>query len=260
MAASGRAPLSGPGRFCTIDLMLKNRKLNFLILSAALAFSACGGVKPVARGPEHKSQAAEHVYYVNPEPFKTARFAPPPAPGSLEQQADIAGLLAWQNKRTQADCAKAARTADEDYDAFWGANSPFPEPQPAALKEFFGRLASDLEASLNRMKTRYQRPRPFMAYAEAQPCIKKPKSFSYPSGHTVFSRVYAGVLTDIIPQRQAEFYAKADEIAQDRVIGGVHYPADIAAGKVFADMYLLELRKSEDYRNDIQKLRELLKK
>ena len=238
--------------------MLKKR-LDLLVLSAALALAACGGV-PVARGPEHKNQAAERVYYVNPEPFRTAVFPPPPAPGSMEQQADIAAVLAWQNKRTEADCAKAARTSEENYDAFWGANSPFPEPPPAALKEFFGRLASDLEASLNRMKKRYQRPRPFMAYAEAQPCVKKPKSFSYPSGHTIFSRVYAGVLTDIVPERQGEFYAKADEIAQDRIVGGVHYPADIAAGKVFADMYLVELRKSQDYRNDIQKLRELLKK
>ncbi|MDD2804065.1 MAG: phosphatase PAP2 family protein [Elusimicrobiales bacterium] len=238
---------------------MKFKKTQLLLAAAALALGACGP-KPAVRGPEHQSQAAPKVYYVNPEPYKSLRFAPPPAPGSLEQQADIAGVLAWQNKRTEEDCARARRTADEDYDAFWGGRSPFPEPPPAELKEFFVRLAGDLEASLGKMKKRYLRPRPFMAYSEAQPCIKKPKSFSYPSGHTVFSRVYALVLADIVPDRKAEFFAKADEIAQDRVIGGVHYPADIAAGKAFGDLYFGELQKSEAYRRDIERLRALLAK
>lgn len=238
---------------------MKPDQIRFILLSAVLALAACGGNKQV-HGPEHKSQAAEKVHYVDPAPFKTLRFAPPPAPGSMEQQADISGVLAWQNKRTEADCEKARRTANEDYDAFWGAKNPFPEPPPAELKEFFERLAGDLEASLNKMKKRYQRPRPFMAYSEAQPCIKKPKSFSYPSGHTTFSRVYARVLADIMPDRQDEFLAKADEIAQDRVIGGVHYPADIAAGKAFGDLYHAELKKSAAYQKDVEKLRSLLAK
>lgn len=238
---------------------MKPPKIKFLLLSAVLVLAACGGHKQV-RGPEHKNQAEPKVYYVNPEPFRSLPFAPPPAPGSLEQQADIAGVLAWQNKRTEADCAKAKRTADEDYDTFWGGKSPFPEPLPAAVKEFFERAAGDLEASLNKMKKRYQRPRPFMAYAEAQPCIKKPKSFSYPSGHTTFSRVYARILGDVVPDRLGEFLAKADEIAQDRVIGGVHYPADVAAGKAFGDIYFGELRKSEAYRKDIERLHALLAK
>jgi acid phosphatase (class A) len=238
---------------------MKLNKIRFILLATALALAACGGHKPV-RGPEHKSQAEPKVYYVSPEPFRSLPFAPPPAPGSMAQQADIAGVLAWQNKRTEADCARAKRTADEDYDAFWGGKSLFPEPLPAEVKEFFGRAAGDLEASLTKMKKRYQRPRPFMAYSEAQPCIKKPKSFSYPSGHTTFSRVYARVLGDLAPDRLAEFLAKADEIAQDRVIGGVHYPADVAAGKAFADLYFAELQKSEAYRKDIEKLRALLAK
>ena len=238
---------------------MKTSKIKFLLLSAALALAACGGNKAV-HGPEHKSQALAKIYYVNPEPFRSLRFAPPPAPGSLEQQADLSGVLAWQNKRTEGDCAKAKRTADEDYDAFWGGKSPFPEPPPTELKEFFVRLAGDLEASLEKMKKRYQRPRPFMAYAEAQPCIKKPKSFSYPSGHTLFARVYAAVLADLVPERKAEFSAKADEISLDRVIGGVHYPADVAAGKAFGDIYFAELQKSEAYRKDIEKLRALLAK
>jgi len=232
------------------------RKTLLSLVFAALALGACAP-KPLVTGPAPVRPA---YYYVEAGPFETLTFPPPPAPGSMEQQADIAAVLAWQNKRTDEDCARSARTSLEDYDAFWGARSPFPEPLPAEVKEFFARLSSDLETALNNMKNRYQRPRPYMAYSEAQPCIQKYKGFSYPSGHSVYSRVYADVLTDIVPERKAEFFAKADAIALDRVIGGVHYPADIAAGKVFGDLYHAELLKSEAYRKDIEKLKALLVK
>ena len=49
----------------------------------------------------------------------------------------------------------------------------------------------------------------------------------------------------------------ADEIAQDRVIGGVHFSTDIAAGKVFGDLYHNELLKSEAYKRDIERMKAL---
>jgi len=229
-------------------------KKQLVFIFAALSLGAC------AHAPTAVTEQApvQQVYYVNAEPFKTMQFAPPPAPNSMQQQADIAAVLSWQNKRTEADCAKSSQTSVSDYDSFWGAKSPFHEPLPAAVKEFFVRLASDLGAAVENMKNRYQRPRPYMAYSDAQPCINKARGFSYPSGHAVFSRVFADVLTDIIPERKPEFFAKADEIARDRVIGGVHYPADITAGKTFGDLYHAELVKSEAYQKDIAKMKTLL--
>ncbi|MDD5209002.1 MAG: phosphatase PAP2 family protein [Elusimicrobiales bacterium] len=231
-------------------------KKQSLLIFAALALGACAHNQPELTG----QQPAQQAYYVNAEPFKSAQFSPPPVPGSMQQEADIAAVLSWQNKRTEADCAKSRRTSEETYDSFWAGKSPFPEPLPAEVKNFFERLASDLGKADRNMKERYRRPRPFMAYPEAKPCIKKPESFSYPSGHALYSRLFASVLADIVPDRRSEFFAKADEIARDRVIGGVHYPADITAGKAFADIYHDELLKSEAYRKDIEKMKALLLK
>ncbi|MDO8805521.1 MAG: phosphatase PAP2 family protein [Elusimicrobiota bacterium] len=231
-------------------------KKQLVFILAALALGACAHKPPAAPGQAQVQQ----VYYVNAEPFKSMLFNPPPVPGSMQQESDIAAVLSWQNKRTEADCAKSSRTSVANYDSFWGAKSPFPEPLPAGAKEFMERLSSDLGAAVENIKNRYQRPRPYMAYSEARPCINKSKGFSYPSGHAAFSRVFAKVLTDIVPDRSAEFFAKADEIARDRVIGGVHYPADITAGKAFADLYHAELLKSEAYQKDIAKMKALLVK
>jgi len=231
-------------------------KKQLILVLAALALGACAHKQTVSS----TLPPAEQVYYVDAGPFKSLQFNPPPVAGSMQQEADIAAVLSWQNKRTEADCAKSRRTSEETYDSFWAGKSPFPEPLPAAVKEFFDRLASDLAKADKNMKERYQRPRPFMAYPEAKPCIKKPHSFSYPSGHALYSRLFAAVLTDIIPERRAEFFAKSDEISRDRVIGGVHYPADITAGKAFADLYHAELVKSAAYLKDIEKMKALLVK
>jgi acid phosphatase (class A) len=89
--------------------------------------------------------------------------------------------------------------------------------------------------------------------------MKKSKGYSYPSTHAAISRVFAHVLTDIIPLRKAEFFAKSDEIARDRVIIGVHYPSDIAAGKDLGDMYHSRLLESEAYRRDLSRIKSLMK-
>lgn len=100
----------------------------------------------------------------------------------------------------------------------------------------------------------------------AAPCpgpnsgIKKGGGYSYPSSHAAISRVFAAVLADIAPERKAEFFAKADEIARDRVIIGVHYPADIAAGKDLGDLFHSELLKSETYLQDLKRVKTLLLK
>lgn len=235
--------------------MVKKKNLIPLLLTLALSLGACG----------HKSlmtaeqPAARAVHYVSPDIFRTAVFPTPPAKDSMEEQADLAGVLAWQNKRTEEDCARARRTEKEEYEAYWGAANPFGGAVPPEFKEFFDRLASDFEEALDVMKDRFRRPRPFVTHPEAEPCLKKKKSFSYPSGHASASRVTAEVLSDIVPGRRGEFFSKADEIARDRLVGGAHYPADVEAGKAFGDMFHGELEKSEAYRKDVAKLKALVK-
>ena len=236
------------------------RKTRFGLAFAALAFAGCSS-PTVNIALKRLHLISQRVNYVEAEQFKTLEFAPPPAMDSDAQKADLAAIMDWQKKRSEADCAKANLTAAADYDFFWDAKSPFPEPLPDEVEKFFARLSLDLDSAVTNMKERYGRLRPYKAYpGQAQPCADKSWGYSYPSGHSTYSRVYADVLTDIVPGRRAEFFAKADEIAQDRVIGGVHFPTDIAAGKVFGDRFHAELLRSEAYRKDIEKIRTFLVK
>ncbi|OGS15027.1 MAG: hypothetical protein A2234_11695 [Elusimicrobia bacterium RIFOXYA2_FULL_58_8] len=236
------------------------RKRYLMLVLAALAVAGCSNPSvDIALRRAHL--VSQRVYYVPAAQFATAEFAPPPAPDSDAQKADIAAILDWQARRTAADCAGAGRTADTTYVSYLAPKNIFPAPLPPEVKGFLGRLAADLDSATGNMKMRYRRPRPYDAYpGQAVPCIKKSSSYSYPSGHTIFSRVFALVLADVLPGRRDEFLKEADAIALDRVIGGVHYPTDIAAGKVFAGQFYAELLKSPGYREDIEKIKTFLVK
>lgn len=56
------------------------------------------------------------------------------------------------------------------------------------------------------------------------------KKFSYPSKHTLVSYALMGVLSQLEPQRSAEYRWMSDEISYSRLYAGGHYPSDVAAG------------------------------
>ena len=87
------------------------------------------------------------------------------------------------------------------------------------------------------------------------PADDSKEGLSYPSGHATISRIEALVLADLVPARRAELLARADEIALSRVIGGVHHPSDIEAGKRLAETLYAVYRKSPAFRRELETLR-----
>ncbi len=62
--------------------------------------------------------------------------------------------------------------------------------------------------------------------------IKKPLSYSFPSGHTTSSFAVAGVLAKYFKDYALEFFSLASLIAFSRLYLYVHYPTDILAGAI----------------------------
>lgn len=182
-----------------------------------------------------------------------------PADGSYEDREDFRVLLDWQARRTAAQCNAAKAEMSHSYDVFFGAISPFGSPAPAPVKEFFKNVANDSVAAHKYLKDVYQRERPFVRDARIKPCLPKVQGLSYPSGHSTMARLFALILSDLVPARRAEFLAKADESALFRVIGGVHHPTDTAAGKALAEALYKELRQRPDFKSDMAALRPLLR-
>src|SRR4051794_25770915 len=135
---------------------------------------------------------------------------PPPAPGSPADRADLAALLAVQAARTPA--MEAAAHADTEETVFRFLAGMGITPDPAALPataSLFARLHADESALVGPVKRRWHRPRPFAASPAVRPCVTRPWSTSYPSGHAAFAYAAAEALADILPEWQDAIRARA---------------------------------------------------
>ncbi|MGG5820833.1 phosphatase PAP2 family protein [Falsiroseomonas sp. HW251] len=79
-------------------------------------------------------------------------------------------------------------------------------------------------------KHAYNRPRPATVEPGLEVVGTTPPSPSYPEEHAVAAAVAAEVLTYVFPQRAARFAQMADEAARMRLLAGVAFPSDVAAG------------------------------
>ncbi|MBI5883930.1 MAG: phosphatase PAP2 family protein [Elusimicrobia bacterium] len=208
------------------------------------------------RAPAVEAGSAPESYYLDEKNLPSLGwFPPPPQRGSAADQEDFKALHAWQDDRTAMQCAAAAYEENPTYGNFFGDISPLPEPLPPHAAVFFLRVSADAGLADWLLKKRFQRPRPFLVDSTLWPCIGKPKGYAYPSGHATLSRLFGLILSDLAPRRKAEFLARADEAALNRVIGGVHHPSDIEAGKLLGDELLKLLKKSHDFNVDLDALR-----
>lgn len=179
-------------------------------------------------------------------------IGPYPAKGSAEEAADFAELFRWQETRTEEECKYAASQEKATFEImFKGLLS---SDQISRIRPFI--LANYAESGINMAvaKTIYKRPRPFRYNPAITPCIDLPSSYAYPSGHTATAQAFGRMLSKIYPDRSAEFMKRADEVAQNRVIGGVHHPSDIVAGKKMGDYLAKRIISSKAFQIGLKNL------
>ncbi len=214
---------------------------------------------PEASAPVAASRAASSAGYLTTAQEAITDFPPPPAVGSAEDKADLAAVLQWQKDRTPGQCAAAKAQSDQSFVSFFGDVSPFAKPLPAAVGAFFKRVSDDSGNTNRYIKKIYQRERPFLRSSELNPCLGRAQGFSYPSGHATDSHLFGLILSDLLPRQGAIFMRNADQAALNRVIGGVHHPLDVEAGKRLGDRLYKEMLKNPAFVADMQALRQYLR-
>jgi len=200
------------------------------------------------------------TYYISAAEQEFPDFPPPPADGSPADLSDLQGVRDWQIKRSTAQCAAANAAARASFTEFFADISPFPSPLPGKAKEILDRVKKETDGAAAGVKDMFGRPRPFLRAPDLNPCLGRIGGKAYPSGHAAISRVLALLLADLVPARRGEFLSRADAAALDRVIGGVHHPADIEAGKLLGDRLYAAYSRSPAFKADMSALRGLLKK
>jgi len=177
---------------------------------------------------------AAEAFFVNPDQINmTALLAPPPVVGSPVQQAEIQQLLALQNSRTPEQAAFAQADAERSVFRFADVFGPaFTAEKCPKTLVLFTKARKNADAIIDPAKAFWNRPRPYVSSADIHPCVPKPDNASYPSGHSTFASMTAVLLTAMVPEKQTEIFARAGLYRDNRLIGGAHYPSDVAKGAI----------------------------
>jgi acid phosphatase (class A) len=210
--------------------------------------------------------AAQLVAYAAPEAGRYLKAADidlrqlipdSPANDSLATRADLETMINVQQRRT-AEQVMAAVIFDKqeifqnnDVIGAWFTAKNL--PQTAA---FFAQVAADRFAISSKGKEYWNRPRPPLIDARVKPVIALPTSGAYPSGHTTQAFVNAALLAEIFPDLRDALREHARQVAWSRVIAGVHYPTDTAAGQMLGERLAQEFLKNPEVRQTLARLRD----
>jgi hypothetical protein len=97
--------------------------------------------------------------------------------------------------------------------------------------EYLGTIVDDLGALVVQLKSHYQRPRPFQVAYYTQQSLNpyetiSGQSPSYPSGHAIQALFIFNVIAYHYEDRKEELLKLAKQVADSRIILGIHYPSD----------------------------------
>ena len=188
---------------------------------------------------------ADDIRIFTPETIRQM-IGPHPAKDSVEESREFAILADYQRTRTTEQCRLAAKEESANLvTLFANEGGPLSKTEARILSIRFLQAYASAGINIYLAKSLYDRPRPYVANPELTPCIDKESSSAYPSGHTALARMFARLLSRIYPEREDAFMKRADEVAMNRVIGGVHHPSDIVAGKKLGDAMAEEVDDEE---------------
>jgi acid phosphatase (class A) len=167
-------------------------------------------------------------------------------------------MLYLQASRTTADVIRCRSEADITFAAFADVlGDDFKErllPQTAALLQ---QVQVDNRAVLADAKKNWNRVRPRLADPRIHPCVKlKSEDASYPSAHASQGIIWASILSEIYPDHRDQLMARGEQIGQDRIIGGVHYPSDVRAGRQIGEAIVKKLMDNSDFQVALEQAKE----
>jgi len=198
---------------------------------------------------------APPFHYLDPAAVNIASVLHgPPAGGSPENQADIQAVLDRQKSRTAEDIARARSEETLSPAAFASVfGSRFTPKRLPLTFALLQNAADDGESISAAAKQLWKRPRPPLQDAAIHPVLDVPTSPSYPSGHAMRGVLWSIILAKLAPEMQDRILARGAQIGEDRILGGVHFPSDVAAGQRLGSFVALRLLANPAFQRDFGK-------
>ena len=202
------------------------------VASLALALLLGGLQAPGAAGPlpAHTLPSPATGLRLNPYQLRRATGVPP-APGSLAEAEDLAILRWLQRFRSPQVVASTWLLLDRDLNAFSSAVGAELTPLNPVLASGLQGFMAPVNDAYRTFKKEHRRVRPYLAHPGLHPCLPPEDTGSFPSGHAIWFRTTASLLSDLLPERQVRLEHVGRQGGGNRVLCGVHYPSDVDAGQ-----------------------------
>jgi len=224
---------------------MKNTRTPFQRFLAPVFFSLAIAITPL-----RAADTNSYSYLPPGEPSAAVFLAPPPTPGSQEQAADMAAVVAAFRACTTNDYALAFSEKKFSIFNFTPAIGTFFQPGKFPKAEaFFERVQKEAEIVTDAGKDFWKRPRPFMTDTNLA-VGKLDTSYSYPSGHSTEGTVLALVLSDLFPDKHDGIMEVSRNLGWHRVWIARHYPSDIQASRAYAQTIVREMKKNPVFQRD----------
>ena len=206
---------------------------------------------------------------------------PPPLPGSQAEAKDIETIVQMQASSSPERVNLAEQDATIGVGAFAGVLGPnFVIGKLPVLASFLRKVGRDTQFATAIGKDCWERSRPFTRDSRIQPpgmmkeqTLNRPGqvnmaphdpmspclpvmpapvySYSYPSGHSTFGVMTAILLAEMVPEKRAELYARGWQFGESRIVGGVHFPTDVEAGRLDATALVAVMMVDRDFQVDL---------
>lgn len=190
-------------------------------------------------------------YYLTGNEDVWRNFPPKPALGSPVDQTDLLITLSLQASRTDEQKNEAFRDKTFDLKLITVVVDPdFEHRFPNVLKVLQN---ADIDSYyINSMiKDENARLRPFVQHPTLVIPLFTTGDFSYPSGHASGMELQARILAELFPDKTDALLQRARQIADSRVVAGVHYASDTEAGLTLGDLVFNELKKKGAFEKDL---------
>jgi acid phosphatase (class A) len=235
-----------------MNFRLKRILLGLVLMSSWCSVCWADQVTQMSQATASPSDGPpEKPYYLTGKEEVWQNFPQKPALGSPIDQADLLITLSLQASRTEDQRNEAMR--DKSYSVKLVTDvvdSNFDTKYPNTFKVLTN---ADIDSYfINTMiKNANGRLRPFVQHPTLVVPLFTVGDFSYPSGHASGMELQARILGQLFPTQKDALLKRARQIADGRVVAGVHYASDTEAGIALGDLLFTELETKSEFQKDL---------
>jgi len=175
---------------------------------------------------------------------------PPPVVGSAEEKAEFDELRVIAARSTPEQRAIAKHDAEDETPDIFNAAIGFDIATRPQTFKLLDMVVKEEDGDTKAAKEYFHRDRPYSADPSLKTCtpVKPGKAAtSYPSGHSSLAFSMGVVLASLLPEKSQAILARSAEYAEHRLVCGVHFRSDIAAGQQFGTVLALRLMQNPEF-------------